>query len=833
MRRVAGLNYRTLALVVGVVVLAGVVLGTLGVGALAAPVDHSPSAHSSPAARASPTTAAQGQKTTTILIGLVYTPGLTFPGNVTFYTNITWGDITNSATSVAVIANGSTGHFAAATGNGSVVSSGVTSFTSNGVPYQNYTWTVFTNKTSFSPNCADASCADIIGGSSGVVSFTVWVLEKGASAGGGTAVQTYSWGQPMVSTSVTVGFLEPSTDDATGTTYAQFVPMNMSVSFWVNTSYVALSNATQDVWMAIAITSGPTPTAAISFNNTLNYTVPYTAGHPAGQSGSITANGTTWTGWWANVTYSTTLNATTLGYSSWAAMVAALGPGTSLSLTVGAAIDGTTAGGITLGATSVYTLSTATGTTAAIGGNHAGPVPYQPLPFTQTGWLNLTYVSPDFLAHGNASYTAYFQLWDGATVIHTYNGNNSVNTTNPDGVSLSAISNGTTALGGTWVNYTWSITIGVADISSSAYGDTLVLTVNLTVNGVGGAWALFALPTSPVLADTFVQHPTTVATTFTTPVSGYIDVSAGTNAAVNWTLSVTNGTITPAVTSLELQVVDATIPYPIMNYTIAVVPGQTNYSFPLTPSTFTSCDTQVCGVTSPNDDFYFTVLATENGIGGPMNGSLATSTASIGPAFFIGTPATISLISPSGAAPVLATGNITFVTFYSGQYVAGANLTVLSGTVTVFTALMTQLTAGVPAHAVWDATAAGTYAVSVSMSRTSGPAVFDNITLTVLSSAAGVVWSNSSTYHNVTLLGHLSPAVAGTILLLVGLIVGMIVALLVGRMMWGGGAKPQEAPQQWEPGQTSSGTGGAEAGGTSTDPGSGSMDSGSPPSGSS
>jgi hypothetical protein len=825
MRRVAGLNYRTLTLGVAIVVLAGLVLGSVGIGAaVAGAVNHAPASHSTPAAsHASPTLANQGQATTTIQIGLVYTPGETFPGNVTFWTNITYGVISNSTTFVSVIANGSTDHFVSATGNGTVNSHGVTTFTGNGIPYANYTWTVIVGQTQFTPNCANPQCQDVIGPSgAGTVNFTILVLEKGTSGGGGTAVNSYSWGQWMVGTQFTAGFLSPSTNDATMSTFTMFNPMNMSISFWLNTSQIALSNATQKVFLETWLNGVAAPTAFMTFNGTLNYTL----STPGGQSGAITAAGTAATGNWSNVTYSATLNAASLGYASWAAFVTALGTGASLNLVVGAIVTGIDAVGAT---GTAFNLTSFTGTTYASGGTFVQPGPYQPLPYTASGWLNLTYVAPDWATNGNASYSAFFELWDGKTNLQTWSANNSVNATNVDGVLFAHVSNGTTALGGTWTNYTWSITIAPGNVAGSSYGDALNLTVSVTVNGMAGALPhnTVANATAVSLA-TFVQFPTTVSTTFTTTgVTGYIDVSSA-PFLLNWTIAVTNGAITPTATSVELQVVDATIPYPIMNYTIAVAPGQTAFSFPLTASTFTSCNTQVCGETAPTDDFYFTVIATENGVGGPTNGSVASSSLSIGPAFFIATPATITLLSPSGASPTLPSGNITFATLYLGNFVSGANLSVFSGNVVVFTAGMTQLTPGVPATAVWDATAPGTYNVVVTMSRTSGGPVFANQTLTITSSTGSLVYQNSSTYHNVTLLGSLSPAVAGTILLLVGLIVGMIVALLVGRMMWGG-SKPQEPPQQWEQGQPASGS--TESGTGSME--SGSTDSGTPPSGSS
>jgi hypothetical protein len=827
MRRVAGLSYRTLAFGVAVVVLAGLILGSAGLGNVAGAVSHAAKGHSSsPAAHASPTTAGQGIKTTTVTIGLVYTPGLTFPGNATFWTNVTWGTISNTNAKAAVIATGAVTDVA--TGNGTVVAGGVTSFNNNGVPTSNYTWTVPLTEASL--GCADASCSDLIGGSIGSVTFTIWVWVNGASSGGGVGTNTYSWAQSMQSTYSTSVFSSPLTSLATFEANPFPQPMNMTVVFAVNTSYMALSNATLSLSLNVSI-YGATPLFAnLTLNNTLNTTNLW------GGSSSIIDNGTSYTGWFSNVSYSLNLDATTLGLASWADLVADLGPnGGYMFLEVWVTADGTSVGGIAPGINFAGASVAYTGTTLWNANTVSSPAPFQALPFTLSGYANVSWVNPN-PATGNATVFGWVNLYDNnlTGAFATISLNDSVNTTNAAGASLMVHDNGTTAEGVPFINYTWSIVLTSAMFAPTAYGDLISVAINVSADGtsLGAVNNSIAAPDILLLGPTtFAQNPTTVSTTFTTTgVTGYIDVSSA-PFLLNWTLT-TNSAISPTVTSVELQVVDATIPYPIMNYTIAVAPGQTNFSFPLTAATFSSCDTQVCGVSSPTDDFYFTVNAVENGVYGPTNGSVASSTSSIGPAFFIATPATITLLSPNGAAPTLPAGNVTFTTLYAGNFVSGANLSVYSGTVVVFTASMTQLTAGVPATAVWKATAAGTYNVVVTMTRTSGGPVYANQTLTITSSTGSLTYQNSSTYHNVTLLGSLSPAVAGTILLLVGLIVGMIVALLVGRMMWGG-SKPQEPPQQWEQGQQPAAGGTTDSGTGSMDAGSGSMDSGSPPSGSS
>jgi hypothetical protein len=847
MRRVAGLNARTLAIGLTAIVLVSVVLGVAITGALPGSGGHPAAStnHPSGAASAAPKAANQGQATTTIAISTITVPGPTLPGNITFNVNITYGVISNANTAIWVTLNTSTsGDVIYATGNGSVVAANVTTFVNNGVPTTTSNFTVFLNEATLKLGgggaaCTDVSCSSFMG-QFNFVTFTITVVENGAASGGGGgwATQTDSWVSTLQSTTAIV---DSSFSSPAATTFYQ--PFNFTAAFNVNVSYIDFgsnANTTLSVTLEVAYSGTMSFDENLSLNGTLNVSNAF------GGSSTITSYGNAASGWWGAVSFTVVLNNVNLGIPDWATFVTDLGTGGTLTLTAWATPLGATAGGLDPGISAAAESVTNSGTVTIFGGGTNAPVSFQGAPYTQTGWVNFTWVPADFATNGNSSVGGYFLFEDvtSGSILASYSVNESVNTTNADGVSLTPVTNGT-VFGQTWVNYSWSVTIGPSVLSGTTYGDDFALFVSLYANG--GVYLPVTINVTAggvIFGPTpFAQHPTVATAAYTTPVTGFIDISSA-PYDLNFTISVTNGTITAATTSVVVSVVDATIPAPIYNYSLAVNPGQTAYTFPITESELTLCNASfwipgtgpntqygaylpVCPSTAPTDDFYFTVNVTENGIGGATNGSLSTFFASEGPAFFIGTPATITLLSPSGTT--LPTGNVTFVTFYAGDFVSGANLTVFSGTVTVFHALMTQLSAGVPAVATWTATAAGTYSVVVSMTRTSGPPVYANSTLTILSSAGTLVYQNSSTYHNVTLLGSLSPAVAGTILLLVGLIVGMIVALLVGRMMWGG-SKPQEPPQQWEQGQT--------AGGTSTEAGTGTMesggtDSGTPPSGSS
>jgi hypothetical protein len=791
------------------------------------------STHPSGTAAAAPKAAAQGQATTTIAISTIYAPGATLPANITFNANITYGVISNHTTLVWVMVNTSTpGQVMYASGNFSVNSHDVSSSVNNGIPYESTNWTILLTEATLTTGggtaaCTDVSCSNFIG-QFNWVTYTITVVENGSQdgGGGGYATQTSSWVTPLQSTFAGDSFFSVPT--------TSFQAFNFTAAFDVNVSYLEFGpnpNSTLSVSLEVSYVGTSSFSANLTLNGTINDTNLW------GGSSTIVSNGTSYTGYWADVSYTVVLNGTNVGIPDWTTFVTDLGTGGALTLTVWATPLGTSSGGFDPGISLAAQSTTQSGTVTINAGVSNAPADFQALPFTSTGWVNFTWVPANYDGSlGNMSVGGYFLLADVTTftILTSYSVNDSVNTTNADGVSLAPVTNGT-VFGQPWVNYTWSVTIPVSALSGTTYGDDILLFVSLYADGSAVLPVDINVSTEGlVFAPTpLAQHPTVATAAFTTGVSGFIDISS-VPYNLNFTIAVTNGTITAATTSVVVSVVDATIPAPIYNYSLSVSPGETNYTFPISVQTVTQCNATfwipgtgpstggyvpVCPYTAPTDDFYFTVSVVENGVYGPTNGSVATFATSEGPAFFIGTEATISLLAPQST--VLTAGNVTFVTLYSGDYVSGANLTVYSGSVVVFTTGMTQLTPGVPATAVWLATAAGTYNVVVAMTRTSGGPVFANSTLTITSSTGVLVYQNSSTYHNVTLLGSLSPAVAGTILLLVGLIVGMIVALLVGRMMWGG-SKPQEPPQQWEQGQqpatgtteTTTGTEPMESGGT-------------------
>jgi hypothetical protein len=805
-------------------VLFGALFGAVGPSFAAGVFGHSAAPAKAPsAAGPSLTPAAQGQDATGITIGVVYTPGVIFPGNVTFWTNISKGAISDTTTWAWVAVNGTGTGPLVATLNGTVNTAKVVSFTNNGILYENYTWVALVDQTTLT--CTDASCSTLIGATGfGHITFTINVKENGASEGGGWATASDAWWQPMQSTFPTVAFTTPATNLSSGAAWRTIQALPLAITFTVNASYLVPSNLTTFVTLTVDFKGTPVPGSPLNLSRFVNST------NAKGYSSSMIFNGTIGGVPYGEVAYSLVLNYTSLGYTSQALMATALGQGGTLTMTPSLTLKGAGAGGINTPVTVVFVETLTSGTTLIYGTTTDAPIPYQVTPYTETGWVNLSWVNAVWKTNGNTTVKGFFQVW-GATLLSTLSVNNSVNTTNAAQVSLTPLKNGTTSLGIQFTNYSWSVVLTTADLGASPYGDAINMSLNLTIAGLtpGGVTEYLHVP-ALFKPGPFVEHPTVVTVTPSkaTPITGFIKVPYN----LNFTIAVTNGTITAANTVVTVTVMDPSLPYgpaAISASTVmAVADSQTAYTYPITSST-TTCTTPalydgtgapVCVFSAPTDPFYFTISVTENGIGAPTNGSVASYSVNVGPAFFVTISPSLTLLAPRGfpGPTTLSTGNVTFTTLYSGQFISSVTLTVTSGTVTVFTALMTQVVAGVPVTAVWPATVPGVYSLSIKLLRTSGPPIYTNETLNLIQSGGGLVHQNSTSWHNVTLLGSLAPAVAGTILLVVGLLVGMIVALLAGRMVWGGAKK--EPPQAWTPAAPEKGEGEGTAGppGTSGGP---------------
>lgn len=165
-------------------------------------------------------------------------------------------------------------------------------------------------------------------------------------------------------------------------------------------------------------------------------------------------------------------------------------------------------------------------------------------------------------------------------------------------------------------------------------------------------------------------------------------------------------------------------------------------------------------------------------------------------------PLATGLISPAGSS--FGVGNITFLAYASGQYISGIVLEVVQGSTVVFHSILIPSSsyAGQYDPVVWSALSAGTYTVSLGVSTFySTVPIYQNSTINVTSPPLTTV--TKSSWSNSTLIPGMSGPVAGTVLLVVGLIVGMISALVIGRWMMA--PKGAAAPQAW------SGTGAEKA----------------------
>jgi hypothetical protein len=777
------------------------VAGMVGGGLLGAP--HSASgqpAKGSPAGSAGngATFLAPAARTYQTTINLVITTSLgsdtPVPQTLSFYANVTWGSIDNTNTHAWVVLNDLTAatHFKTFSLNGTINTAKVVNSVNNGVPYANYTWNTNLNKTTL--GCAKVSCADLIPATDDNFAIIVWVSENGASMGGGPATTSMEVDTILVSTYVSVNFITPF-----AVPYAiSSVPLE--VQFSTNISWGYTTNATTNVALEVYNFFTITPFAFkfYSFNGSVNATNAAKFTSHRGFNGTV--NGVQYSyATWTLVLNKTTLGCATVSCNTTLPIQTVGYQGLPVYLIAWTNESGASAGGqaTPTGLTPSLPDATLIGSTMINAGTFDPPLlTYQPLPYVASGWINSTWVNPA-ANKGNSTVTGYVHVIDDVTsaLLTSLSLNNSVNTTNTNGVSLSFVKhgNGTTPLGTPFVNYTWSIALSATatSLGVNVPYDPLAVLVNATANGNGhggvkqytGYQDLF--PFDPV----FVQYPTTVSAVFTSTFGAYIPTPFN----VNFTLAVTNAPISAATTTITVLVKDLSAGTTLSKTTIAPADNQTAYVFAVDAATL-ACSNPSCSAL-PQDEFGIAISVAVNGTGLPTNGSVAS--AAISHSFFlITTPLSASLVSPGLGSVSL--GNVTLTAAYLGSWVAGAVINIYSSTGSlVFTHSIIELTPGVPATNVWFAGTVGTYTYSIVMTTVYLPTThYFNGTLSVITKG-GTVYQNSSTYSNNSVLPGLSGAVAGTILLLVGLIVGMIVALVFGRAVWGG--RPTTAPPQaWE-----------------------------------
>lgn len=336
-----------------------------------------------------------------------------------------------------------------------------------------------------------------------------------------------------------------------------------------------------------------------------------------------------------------------------------------------------------------------------------------------------------------------------------------------------------------------------------------VLVVLLSTIGLAGlGLAPRASTASHVAAPTHSFAPAAVARPLIGNVSAQVTITNSPGAYVllpypiNWSIAVTNGSISPSTTWMSVAVADitgsgtcvqaGTCPV-IANVSVSnlVQTGTTAYTY-----TLTTADVTANGPL-PEDQFLISVWVTINNTASNMT-------------FGSGIERFLVPGAPSGGfvAPLasgqLSTGNVTIGINYTGSYISGATVSVYQGTSTtgslVFSGGVFAPGSGehvVIAASVWYVSAAGSYLGVLTLNSPYGAySFYTNWTVV----PAGVtVYQNSSSYQNQTLIPGLSPAAGGTLLLVVGLIVGIVVAMALGRMVWGGAKAAPAQPWQAKP----------------------------------
>ena len=325
-------------------------------------------------------------------------------------------------------------------------------------------------------------------------------------------------------------------------------------------------------------------------------------------------------------------------------------------------------------------------------------------------------------------------------------------------------------------------------------GIALILVFSLVI-GVGLAYASHPLATSHTipaaheqrLAGTTHQSPRPLAgpTTVTVLETNTLKAYSIAPFFVNFTIAATNATIGVGTTWVWVTVKDVTASskFVVIDLNSTVANGKTSYQASVNVTTL-GCGPKCANL--PPDAFGFIATAQV------WNGTANTTGSAVQTSFIVTILPSGTLIAP-GPGIGVGTGNVSISAIYSGQFVASVVATVFSPTnasAIVFQASMLYLN-NLPVVATWTVSVPGTYPVSLQIT-TPYTTVYVNGTVTV-SQSGGIVYSNTTTYHNSSLIPGLSPAVGGTILLVVGLIIGMIVALALGRMMWG---QPRPSPAQ-------------------------------------
>lgn len=274
---------------------------------------------------------------------------------------------------------------------------------------------------------------------------------------------------------------------------------------------------------------------------------------------------------------------------------------------------------------------------------------------------------------------------------------------------------------------------------------------------------------------------------------------------LNWSIAVTNGSIAPGSTWMAVSLADVTgsgvcvqagtcpVGYN-QSVTDMVASGVTTYSYTIT-SANVSLQTAVT-----IDEYLLQVWVT-------LNNTVTNSTfGSSIERFLVPALPGAGFVAPLPGGGDVSTGNVTVGVNYTGSFIQGATVSIYQGTSSsdplVFSAGV--FAPGPGAHTViaqssWYVSTPGQYLVSLQLQAPYAQKTWTfTMTLNVIP-AGQTVYENSSSYHNSSLIPGLSPAVGGTVLLVVGLIVGIVVAMALGRMVWGGAKATPAQPWQAKP----------------------------------
>lgn len=787
-------------------------------------------------------------------------PSFTFtpvPLNVSVDTNVSYGAVSATYTSASLaITYAATGAVWKTIDVSSQLLAGkISNYVLNGVPFADDAWNFTLGASTL--GCTLASCAGVIPTNNTLYNLTLTVSE----AAGSTVAAGYAWsasmGDSVVTTSLVSTFASgmittpaPILDETDAYFGYALVPVGTTVSFTTNVTWGATTNGTTNVTLVVAGASVP---VSLSFNGTVGVTTtaaPYVSSSVdfSGTVGGIAYSAATWT---------VTLNATNLD----AAGAACANPSCSntfqssvVMLEVLVAENGTSVGGgVTAdivgngGVPYFLALPSVFGSTIVDATVSTAPAAYQGLPYAESGTLWMSWVPSNLttLAVGGASSPGNATVQGGSFILSytndattdgalagstfaTYSISDSVNTTlaaSATGVSLTPMAGQVYKSGVVPYNYTeyaWTFQL---NISSVPYLD-MNLSVNFLANGaIAGNWGNNTSLAIPLFGYTTLvpyANVTTASVAFTQAVPGYMPVYAG--YLQNFSIAVTNAQIDPSTTTISVNIGDLSLgvyfgvtSLPVSSTPIAVVAGQTDYNVTLTPSFF-QCAVSDCEVAasyglpvSPTDLFSFSVAVTVDGVAYPAGPGVANGTMASGSVtasmFAIAVPASASLAAPN-PAKAITPGNVTVSVSSAGTFVEAVVLDIYSSTnAIVYSQSFPAASSGV--NATWVVTAPGTYKASIVVTTAypnpTSIITYYNSTLTV--SAVPQVTKTTTNTTTETLISGLSPASAGTLLLIIGLVIGMIVAFILGRAVYAGG-REVAPPQQWQ-GQPPEGAGAA------------------------